>query len=73
MGHSAEGGKENAGPEDHLAQVVGAADDAVKAGVHEALGVDFLGLILLDVRGRFQNDTENHDGGINPAHQTYYY
>ena len=52
---------QHAGPENHLAQVVGAADDAVQAGVHEPSGIFLLGGVLLHVGGGLQHDATEHD------------
>ena len=48
-------------PEQHLAEIVRAADDAEKARITEALRVDLFELLLLDVRGRLKAHAEEHD------------
>ena len=60
-GDSADTGNENAGPEHHLAQIVGAADNAEKSGVNKALGVELLGLVLLQVCNAFKAETKEHN------------
>ena len=42
-GDGADAGDDAAGPEDHLAQIVQAADEAIKAGINEAAGVRLFG------------------------------
>ena len=43
----ADAGDENARPEDHFAEIVGATDKSVKPRVHEALRIFLLGVVFL--------------------------
>ena len=44
--HTADAGNQHAGPENHLAQIVGAADEAVQAGIYKAAGIFLLCIVL---------------------------
>ena len=48
-GDSADTGNENAGPEHHLAQIVGAADNAEQSGITEAVRIHRFGTALLPI------------------------
>jgi len=61
MADTAKGCHQHAGPEDHFAQIVGAADDAVQARIHKALGVYLLGCVFLQVGSTFQHQSQQHD------------
>ena len=59
-GDSTDTGDHHTGPEDHFAQIVGTADNAVQTGVHKTSGIDLLGIVLLDIRSGFQRNTCYH-------------
>lgn len=58
---NADPGDENAGPEDHLPEIVRAAHEAEQAGAYKAAGSLFLGLVLLEISSRLQGQACGRD------------
>ena len=60
-GHGADAADDCARPEEHLAQIIRAADKAIQAGIHEAAGIDFLGAAFLKIGFGLHPQAEGHD------------
>lgn len=60
-------GHKDAGPEDHLAKVIGATHQAEEACVNKAPGVCLLRAVLLEVRCRLEHESRGRDHQANNA------